>query len=148
MAEKTLQLEVVTPEATVVSEAVDIVMAPGYFGEFGALPNHIPFLAQLQPGEVKYRIGGQLEYLAVSGGYAEVLPTKVTILATTAEHAKDIDLERARAARERAEQRLKERKDEMDFLRDGGNKPCHVRLDYQQACTENSCRAVCGQRCW
>ena len=117
MAEKTLQLEVVTPEATVVSEAVDIVMAPGYFGEFGALRNHIPFLAQLQPGEVKYRIGGQLEYLAVSGGYAEVLPTKVTILATTAEHAKDIDLERARAARERAEQRLKERQDEMDFLR-------------------------------
>jgi hypothetical protein len=64
-------------------------MAPGYFGEFGALPNHLPFLAQLQPGEVKYRIGGQLEYVAVSGGYAEVLPTKVTILATTAEQAKD-----------------------------------------------------------
>ena len=117
MAEKTLQLEVVTPEQTVVSEDVDIVMAPGYFGEFGALPNHLPFLAQLRPGEVKYRIGGQLEYLAVSGGYAEVLPTKVTILATTAERATDIDLERARASRERAEQRLKERKDEMDFLR-------------------------------
>ena len=117
MAEKTLQLEVVTPEATVVSEAVDIVMAPGYFGEFGALPNHIPFLAQLQPGEVKYRKGGQLEVMVVGGGYAEVLPTKVTILATTAERIQDIDLERARAAKERAEKRLKERQDELDFLR-------------------------------
>ncbi len=117
MAEKTLQLEVVTPEKTVVSKEVDIVMAPAYLGEFGALPNHIPFLAQLQPGEVKYRIGGQLEYLAVSGGYAEVLPTKVTILATTAERAQDIDLERARAAKERAEQRLKERQEGIDFIR-------------------------------
>ena len=117
MAEKTLQLDVVTPERTIVSEEVDIVMAPGYFGEFGALPNHIPFLAQLQPGEVKYRKGNQLEYIAVSGGYAEVLPTKVTVLATTAEPAKDIDLERARAARERAEQRLKERQEGIDFAR-------------------------------
>ena len=117
MAEKTLHLDVVTPEKTVISDEVDIVMAPGYFGEFGALPNHIPFLAQLQPGEVKYRKGGQLEYVAVSGGYAEVLPTKVTILATTAERAQDIDLERALAARERAEQRLKERQEGIDFLK-------------------------------
>jgi F-type H+-transporting ATPase subunit epsilon len=117
MAEKTLQLDVVTPEQTILSEEVDIVMAPGYFGEFGALRNHIPFLAQLQPGEVKYRKGGQLEVMAVGGGYAEVLPTKVTILATTAEPAKDIDLERARAAKERAEQRLKERQEGIDFLR-------------------------------
>jgi len=117
MAEKTLQLDVVTPEKTVVSEEVDIVMAPGYYGEFGALRNHIPFLAQLQPGEVKYRKGGQLEFLAVGGGYAEVLPTQVTILATTAERAQDIDLERAQAAKERAEQRLKERQEGIDFTR-------------------------------
>ena len=117
MAEKTLQLDVVTPEQTIVSEEVEIVMAPGYFGEFGALPNHLPFLAQLRPGEVKYRKGGQLEAMVVGGGYAEVLPTKVTILATTAERSQDIDLERARAAMARAEQRLKERQDELDFLR-------------------------------
>ena len=117
MAEKSLQLDVVTPEQTIVSEEVEIVMAPGYFGEFGALRNHIPFLAQLQPGEVKYRKGGQLEVMVVGGGYAEVLPTKVTILATTAERVQDIDLERARAAKERAEKRLKERQDELDFLR-------------------------------
>jgi F-type H+-transporting ATPase subunit epsilon len=88
MAEKTLHLDVVTPEKTLVSDEVSIVMAPGYFGEFGALPNHIPFLAQLQPGEVKYRI-----------------------------RAQDIDLERARAARERAEQRLKERQEGIDFAK-------------------------------
>ena len=117
MAEKTLHLDVVTPEKTVVSDEVDIVMAPGYFGEFGALPNHIPFLAQLQPGEVKYRKGGQLESIAVSGGYAEVLPTKVTVLATTAERAQEIDVERARAAKERAEQRLRERQAGVDFAK-------------------------------
>ena len=117
MAEKTLVLDVVTPEQTMVSEEVDIVMAPGYFGEFGALRNHIPFLAQLQPGEVKYRKGGQLEVMVVGGGYAEVLPTKVTVLATSAERAQDIDLERALAAKERAEKRLKEREEELDFLR-------------------------------
>jgi len=117
MAEKTLQLDVVTPERTVVSEEVEIVMAPGYFGEFGALRNHIPFLAQLQPGEVKYRKGGRLEHLVVSGGYAEVLPTQVTVLATTAERAQDIDLERALAAKERAEERLRERRDDVDFIR-------------------------------
>ena len=117
MAEKTLHLDVVTPEKTVVSDEVDIVMAPGYFGEFGALPNHIPFLAQLQPGEVKYRKGRKLESIAVSGGYAEVLPTKVTVLATTAERAQDIDLERAQAAKERAEQRLKERQEGVDFAK-------------------------------
>jgi F-type H+-transporting ATPase subunit epsilon len=117
MAEKTLQIDVVTPEETIVSEEVEIVMAPGYLGEFGALRNHIPFLAQLQPGEVKYRKGGQLEFVAVGGGYAEVLPTQVTILATTAERAKDIDLERAQAAKERAEERLKERREGIDFAR-------------------------------
>jgi F-type H+-transporting ATPase subunit epsilon len=117
MAEKTLQLDVVTPEKTIVSEAVDIVMAPGFFGEFGALPNHIPFLAQLQPGEVKYRQDNKLEYLAVSGGYAEVLPNQVTILATHAERAQDVDLERALAAKQRAEERLRERQEGIDFLR-------------------------------
>ncbi|MEJ2428885.1 MAG: F0F1 ATP synthase subunit epsilon [Deltaproteobacteria bacterium] len=117
MAEKTVHLDVVTPEKTVVSDEVDIVMAPGYFGEFGALANHIPFLAQLQPGEVKYRKGGTLESVAVSGGYAEVLPTKVIVLATTAERAQEVDLERALAAKERAEQRLKERQEGIDFAK-------------------------------
>lgn len=117
MAEKLLQVDVVTPERTVVSEEAEIVVAPGYLGEFGVLFNHIPFLAQLQPGELRYRKGTAVEYLSVSGGYAEVLPTKVTVLATSAERARDIDLERARAARQRAEERLRERQEGVDFAR-------------------------------
>jgi F-type H+-transporting ATPase subunit epsilon len=115
--EKLLQVDVVTPEGTVVSDQAEIVVAPGYLGEFGVLFNHIPFLAQLQPGELRYRRGNSVEHVAVSGGYAEVLPTKVTVLATTAERAQDIDVERARAAKERAESRLKERQAEIDFAR-------------------------------
>lgn len=115
--EKLLQLDVVTPEGTVVSDQAEIVVAPGYLGEFGVLFNHIPFLAQLQPGELRYRRGSKVEYVAVSGGYAEVLPTKVTVLATAAERAQDIDVERARAAKARAEGRLKERQEEIDFAR-------------------------------
>jgi F-type H+-transporting ATPase subunit epsilon len=115
--DKLLQLDVVTPEGTVVSDQAEIVAAPGYLGEFGVLFNHIPFLAQLQPGELRYRRGNSVEYVAVSGGYAEVLPTKVTVLATTAERAQEIDVERARSARERAERRLKERQEETDFAR-------------------------------
>ncbi len=115
--EKLLQLDVVTPEGTVVSDQAEIVVAPGYLGEFGVLFNHIPFLAQLQPGELRYRRGNKVEHLAVTGGYAEVLPTKVTVLATAGERAQDINVERARSARERAERRLKERQEETDFAR-------------------------------
>ena len=115
--EKLLQLDVVTPEGTVVSDRVEIVVAPGYLGEFGVLYNHIPFLAQLQPGELRGRRGNKVEYVSVSGGYAEVLPTKVTVLATAAERAQDIDVERARAAKERAERRLQERQAGVDFVR-------------------------------
>ena len=115
--EKLLQLDVVTPEGTVATDQVEIVVAPGYLGEFGVLFNHIPFLAQLQPGELRYRRGNKVEYIAVSGGYAEVLPTKVTVLATAAERSRDIDVERARKAKERAELRLKERQEQTDFAR-------------------------------
>ncbi|MGE5312315.1 MAG: F0F1 ATP synthase subunit epsilon [Nitrospirota bacterium] len=115
--EKLLQLDVVTPEGTVATDQVEIVVAPGYLGEFGVLFNHIPFLAQLQPGELRYRRGSKVEHIAVSGGYAEVLPTKVTVLATAAERAQDIDVERARKAKERAELRLKERQEQTDFAR-------------------------------
>ncbi|MBW1981437.1 MAG: F0F1 ATP synthase subunit epsilon [Deltaproteobacteria bacterium] len=117
MAEKLLHLEVVTPERTVISAEAEIVVGPGFLGEFGVLYNHIPYLVQLQPGELRYRIGNQVERVAISGGYAEVLPTKVTVLATAAERPTDIDLERALAARERAERRLKERTEDIDFAR-------------------------------
>ncbi len=117
MAEK-LELEVVTPDRLVAKDTVDIVMAMGALGEFGILPSHIPFLTPLQPGELRYRKGGQLEYLAVTGGFAEVSLNKVTILAEAAEKAREIDIDRAKRAKERAEKRLAQVKsEEIDYAR-------------------------------
>jgi F-type H+-transporting ATPase subunit epsilon len=113
-----IRLEVVTPDRMVLSTDVDIVVATGTEGEFGVLHDHIPFLSTLQEGELRYRTGGQLHYMAVSGGFAEVLPDKVTILAESAEHAREIDIDRAERARERAEKRLSEAKrEEIDWVR-------------------------------
>ncbi|AEB10279.1 F0F1 ATP synthase subunit epsilon [Desulfobacca acetoxidans] len=106
MAEKSLLLEVVTPDRQVVSTEVDIVVAPGVEGQFGVLVNHIPFLSALEIGEMYYRKGGQVEYIFIGGGFAEVTGAKVTILADSAERGKEIDIERAKRARERAEKRL------------------------------------------
>jgi F-type H+-transporting ATPase subunit epsilon len=117
MAEK-LELEVVTPDRLVVSETVDIVMANGAWGEFGILPNHIPFLTPLQPGELRYRKDNKLEYLAVTGGFTEVSKNKVTVLAEAAEKAREIDMDRAKRAKERAEKRLAQAKaEDIDYTR-------------------------------
>jgi F-type H+-transporting ATPase subunit epsilon len=113
-------LEVVTPEKIVVSEEVQIVAAPGSSGEFGVLIGHTPFLTTLKTGIIRFTdAGGKEDYVFVSGGFAEALPDKVTVLAESAERRGDIDLERAKAAMERAEKRLAEdrsRKD-IDFVR-------------------------------
>ena len=103
-----IQLEVVTPERLVLSVEVDEISAPGALGYFGVLPGHAPFLTTLGVGEVGYRIGNQWDYLAITWGYAEVLPNKVTILTETAEMAEEIDIERAERAKRRAEERLHE----------------------------------------
>jgi F-type H+-transporting ATPase subunit epsilon len=103
-----IRLEVVTPERQVLSVEVDEVSAPGALGYFGVLPGHTPFITTLGMGELGYRSGNQWGYLAVTWGYAEVLPNKVTILTETAEMAAEIDLERAERAKRRAEQRLRE----------------------------------------
>ncbi len=116
MAEK-IFLEIVTPEKKVVSETVDIVVAPGEMGEFGVLPGHIPFLCKLRVGELRFRQGNAQQHVAIMGGYAEVLNNQVTILATAAEAATDIDVIRAKAARERAERRLAESRDKLEFAR-------------------------------
>jgi len=113
-----IQLEVVTPERPVVSEAVDIVIATSTEGEFGVLPNHAPLLTTLTAGELRYRAGDKQESLAVLGGFAQVADNKVTILADAAEKAREIDLDRAARARERAEKRLAAaRLEEVDFVR-------------------------------
>jgi F-type H+-transporting ATPase subunit epsilon len=115
-----IRLEIVTPEKTVVSEDVQIVMAPGVLGEFGVLIGHTPFLTALKTGAVRYSDSQGGEHMVfVSGGFAEALPQKVTILAESAERRRDIDVERARAALERAQKRLAEQrsKEEFDFVR-------------------------------
>jgi F-type H+-transporting ATPase subunit epsilon len=100
--------EVVTPDRQVLSVEVDEITAPGALGYFGVLPGHTPFLTTLGMGEVGYRIGDQWHYLAITWGYAEVLPNKVTLLTQTAEMAEEVDLERAERAKRRAEERLHE----------------------------------------
>jgi F-type H+-transporting ATPase subunit epsilon len=107
MAEK-LKLEIVTPERLLLSEEVDEVVAPGYFGEFGVLPDHTPFLALLDIGILTFRRNGTEKKVAVTGGFAEVLENRVVILARTAELEDEIDVERAKRALERAESMLKD----------------------------------------
>jgi F-type H+-transporting ATPase subunit epsilon len=105
MAGKIL-LEVVTPEKQLLSQQVDEVIAPGSEGEFGVLPGHCHFLSTLKIGELRYRVGDQTSHMAILWGYAEVTPTKVTVMAEIAEKAEDIDVERATAKVEEAERRL------------------------------------------
>ena len=99
-------LEVVTPDRKVVSTEADVVVCPGVEGQFGVLFGHVPFLSALEIGEMYYRDGGKIEFLAVSGGFAEVTGAKVTVVAEAAEFGREIDIERARRAQERAAKRL------------------------------------------
>jgi F-type H+-transporting ATPase subunit epsilon len=105
MASKLL-LEVVTPEKLLLSQPVDMVIAPGTEGEFGVLPGHCHFLSTLRIGELRYQMEDVWHYMSVLWGFAEVTPTKVTVMAEIAEKAEDINVERAQAAVEKAEQRL------------------------------------------
>jgi F-type H+-transporting ATPase subunit epsilon len=112
-----LELQIVTPERLVVHEQVDEVQIPGTEGYFGVLPGHTPLLASLAVGELWYRKGQDRTYLSIAGGFAEVLPDRVTLLATLAERAEEIDVARAEAAKQRAEQRLREPKADIDYER-------------------------------
>ena len=112
-----LALEIVTPDRAVVHEQVDEVEAPGAAGYFGVLPGHTPMLALLQVGVLWYRKGAEKTYLSVAGGVAEVTPDRVIVLAQIAERAEDIDVDRAQAAKQRAEQRLASHQRDMDLER-------------------------------
>jgi F-type H+-transporting ATPase subunit epsilon len=105
MADQIL-LEVITPEKLALRETVDEVVVPGLGGEIGILPDHTPLISQLQTGVLTYRQGAERRMMAVSGGFVEVLPDRVSVLADVAERPEEIDPRRAEAARERAEQRL------------------------------------------
>ena len=107
MAAGNIKLEIVTPEKAVVSEDVQIVMAPGVLGEFGVLIGHTPFMTTLKMGTIRYvDATGKERFVFISGGFAETLPDKVTILAEAAERRAHIDVERAKSALQRAQERL------------------------------------------
>ncbi len=112
-----IRLEIVTPERVVVSEDVDMVTAPGALGEFGVLPGHTPMLTSLGVGRLAYKMNGETRGLAVTWGYAEVGPEKVTILTETAEKVEEIDVDRAEAARKRAMERLTRGEEAIDATR-------------------------------
>lgn len=102
----TFKLEIVTPEKKVVDTAAAEVQIPGKNGYLGILPGHAPLITELAVGEVTFHAGAEEQRLAVAWGFAEVLPDRVTILAETAERPAEIDVARAREAKERAQQRL------------------------------------------
>jgi F-type H+-transporting ATPase subunit epsilon len=102
----TFQLEIVTPEKKIVDTAAEEVQIPGKNGYLGILPGHAPLITELAVGEITFREHATEQHLAVAWGFAEVLPEKVTILAESAERPSEIDVERARKSKERAEQRL------------------------------------------
>ncbi len=114
--ENKLRLEVVTPYGLILSEDVDEVTAAGSEGEFGVLPGHAPFITTLKIGMLTYKKGNEVRYIFVNSGYGEAGPDKVIILADSAEKSEDIDVERAKAAMKRAEERLK-KVEEIDFAR-------------------------------
>lgn len=103
-----IQVEIVTRDRSLYAGEADMVLLPGVEGQMGVMEGHEPLLSTLDIGEIVLRSGDQTEYIAVSGGVVEVRPDKVTVLAEAAEHADEIDIERAEQARERARQLLAE----------------------------------------
>lgn len=103
----TIRLEVVTPEKMVFSDDVDVILAWGVEGQLGILPHHAPLMTMLQPGDLLIRKGSKEEFLTISGGFLEVRPDKVVILADACERAEEIDVARAEAAKQRAQEALK-----------------------------------------
>jgi F-type H+-transporting ATPase subunit epsilon len=116
MAE-TFEIEIVTPDKMVVRDVAEEAQVPAKNGYLGILPGHAPLITELAIGEIAYRTAGTTTHIAVAWGFAEVLPNKVTILAESAERAEDIDVKRAEAAKQRAEERLRGGHSDIDFNR-------------------------------
>ena len=112
-----MKLEIITAEQVVYSDDVDVVVAPGSEGELGILPHHASLMTSLQPGEIQVRKDGEDVFLAVSGGFLEIMDNKVTILADSAERSEEIDEARVQEAMKRAEERLAARSSDMDMER-------------------------------
>lgn len=117
MADKNIAVEIVTPERLVYSETADMIVVPGVEGYLGILPLHAPIVSGLNVGVLKVITGGKESKLAISGGFMEVSDNKVVVLADTAELGNEVDVLRAKSARERAEQRLSNRNSDIDAAR-------------------------------
>src|SRR5438477_971776 len=109
-----LQLEIVTPERLVERDVVQEVQIPGKDGYLGILPGHAPLITELGVGEITYKADNMEYHVAIAWGFAEVLPDRVTVLAETAERAENIDVERARQSKERAEENLQSASTEVE----------------------------------
>lgn len=110
-----MQLDIITAEKVVYSDKVEALLAPGIEGELGILPHHAALMTMLQPGELMVRKDGQETFLAVTGGFLEVMENRVSILANAAERSEDIDEERAQAAVKSAQERIAMRSADLDL---------------------------------
>jgi len=111
------RLEVITPERRVIGEEAEFLVVPAWSGELGVLKDHAPLVAALKIGVLRFTVNGQSRHAAISGGLLEITENKVMVLADTAEIGTEIDVERAKAAKERAESRLLDRQEEINMLR-------------------------------
>jgi len=112
-----IRLDIVTAEQLVYSDDVDLVVAPGIDGEMAILPRHAPLMTMLQPGELRVKKSGEETFMAITGGFLEVRPDRITVLADAAERAEDIDAARAEEAKRRAEERLRGKLTDTDMAR-------------------------------
>ncbi len=112
-----LQLEIVSPERRAFTDEVDMVVVPGIDGQLGILPHHTPLISALGIGELRIKKGGTEQSMLISGGFVEVRPDKVIVMADLAEHSDEIDEQRAIEARRQAEEQLEEAKDPVDLAR-------------------------------
>lgn len=111
-----IRLDIVTAERQVYSDEVDVVVVPGIDGELAILPRHAPLMTTLKPGELRVRRGGEEFSMVVTGGFLEVRPDRITILADAAERSEEIDVARAEEAKRRAEERLSRPRTEIDAI--------------------------------
>lgn len=112
-----IKLDVVTAERVVFSDEVDVIVAPGIEGQLGILPHHAPLMTILKPGELLVRKDGEEFSLVITGGFLEVRPDRVIVLADAAERVEEIDMARAEEAKRRAQEQLRERPPEVDTAR-------------------------------
>ena len=111
-----IRLDIVTAERQVYSDEVDVVVVPGIDGELAILPRHAPLMTTLKPGELRVRRGGEEFSMVVTGGFLEVRPDRITILADAAERSEEIDMARAEEAKRRAEEKLSRPRTEIDAI--------------------------------